>query len=253
MGKEELINEIKSKTQQKIHEKREEALKKSKEVFERAEKEAEEETNEIKEKGISEGKQELDKIVSSSRLEAKRKIMNKKEELIQEVIEEAVNRIENQDPSEFEEYVKNLVKDAATELKGGNFTVHGDKKSLEMLNNIDKNQLEEEISNETENETKIELGNEIKETGVIVEKEGGVRVNNTIKARKERILDDLRINVSSTLFGGVEDEIKKKEVKMEEPEIETADEEKIEKEAEKEAEKLVKQVFEVEGWENGGS
>ena len=138
-------------------------------------------------------------------------------------------------------------------MKGGNFTVHGDKKSLEILNNIDKNHLEEEISNETENETKIELGNEIKDTGVIVEKEGGVRVNNTIKARKERILDDLRINVSSTLFGGVEDEIKEKEVKMEEPEIETADKEKIEKEAEKEAEELVNQVFEVEGWENGGS
>lgn len=258
MGKEELLNEIKNKTDSSINEKKEEALKKVTEIFERSKKETEEEIKELKEQGIEDGIKELDRIISGRRMDLKREIMQEQENKIQEVLEVSKDKIENKELSEYKEDVKDLVVDGAVQLNGGKIDVHGDEKSLDALNDLNLEEVSEKIEEKIGNDTSISIGEEINQIGVIVEK-GEVRVNNTFKARIDRKKDDLRVEISKILYEGtkgsdIEDYKEKQDKVKEEMEdklqenVREINEEKIKQEAKEKAKKFVNDEFKLEGW-----
>ena len=258
MGKEELLNEIKDKTESNINEKKEEALKKVTEIFERSKKETEKEIKELKEQGIEEGIKELDRIISGRRMDLKREIMQDQENKIQEVLEKSKKKIKNKELSDYKEDVKDLVVDGAVQLNGGDIAVHGDKKSLDALNDLNLEKVSEKIEKKTDNDTSISIGEEINEVGVIVEK-GEVRVNNTFKARIDRKKDDLRVKISEILYEGTkgsdiedykeeQDKVRNKEKKKLQDNVREIDEEEIIQEAKENAEEFVNEEFKLEGW-----
>lgn len=261
MGKEELLNEIKRRSESNLQEKKEKALEKVKEIFRRSKKESAEEVKQLKEEGISEGIKELDRIISGRRMDVKREIMQDQEEKIQEVLEESKEKIKSKDLAEYQEDVGNLVVDGGSQLNGGKITVHGDKKSLNALKKLDLDEVSERIEEKCECDTSISIGDEIDKIGVIVEK-GEVRVDNTFEARIDRAKDDLRVEISKILYGRQkgsniksskkeQDKIKEKEKEKLQNKVKEVNEEEIKEEAKEEARKFINEEFNLEGWKDG--
>lgn len=163
-------------------------------------------------------------IISEAKMNGRRAELEAKEEVIEAAFNKATEELTNIANTDGEEYIEALIemiKEAATEIGGGDLIVllkaeDADKvkgkldtiadkvKSLIKDRNkpVNLNSIESEVSSDSGVETTLEIGEPIDTIGgaILKTRNGEIQVNNTIEARMLRFKKSLRSDVAKTLF-----------------------------------------------------
>ncbi len=188
------------------------------------EKRAEAEKVKISENAKKQADMRYQQIISEAKMNARRAELGAKEEVIEEAFNKATEDLKNKAATDDEEYVEALIemiKEAATEIGGGELIVLlkeddidkvkgqldsiADKvKSLIKDRNkpVNLNEIAKDVSSEAGIETSLEIGEPIDTIGgaILRTKNGEIQVNNTIESRMLRFKKSLRSEVAKTLF-----------------------------------------------------
>jgi len=202
-----IIDIINTKTTEKEREILEEAQKQKKLKIEEAKRRAKEAADAITKKAELQAKSEMSRYEASAKLKSKYRMLQSKEQLIEDVLETATQKLDNIVGKA--EYKKVLTKLA---IDGG-IALHEDTLELKLPKNhathIDVAEIEKSISKETGNKTKITISKDtIRSKGglIITTPDAKKLVDNTFEARLERLEDKIRERIAIILF---EDENKK--------------------------------------------
>ena len=167
-------------------------------------------------------KKEL-QIISEAKMNARRAELGAKEEVIEEAFSKATEDLTNMANTNDSEYVDALVemiKEAAVEIGGGDLIVLLKEEDIpkvqDKLESIvglikslikrekpsDLSAIATEVSQETDVETTLEIGEPIDTIGgaILRTRNGEIQVNNTIESRMLRFKKSLRSEVAKTLF-----------------------------------------------------
>ena len=163
-------------------------------------------------------------IISEAKMNGRRAELEAKEEVIEAAFNKAteeLTNIANTDGDEYVEALIEMIKEAATEIGGGDLIVllkaeDADKvkgkldtiadkvKSLIKDRNkpVNLNSIASEVSSDSGVETTLEIGEPIDTIGgaILKTRNGEIQVNNTIEARMLRFKKSLRSDVAKTLF-----------------------------------------------------
>ncbi|MFX1262542.1 MAG: V-type ATP synthase subunit E [Promethearchaeota archaeon] len=196
-----IIKIIKSKTEAECDRIITEAEDFKKQRIERAKERAKSITEEIAGKAEREADAELTKYHASAKLQAKYRLLESKETIMDEVFETAWNKLEKSVlDKKYDKTVFNLAVDAGASLQETELELvlpEGQKVSLTAA------ELAKAITKESGVKTSVAISKEtIRATGgVLVRAKDGTKwVDNTYDARKNRFDTDLRGRVASTLF-----------------------------------------------------
>ena len=164
--------------------------------------EAEQKAKTERETIINQARQKASSIksqnIASARLKAQMLWIERREKLLNQVFETALQRLENTTQwSNYDQIVNRLVKEAVEALGANSARIHADKVTLQML----KDGMLEKITSELKLE--LEPGNILESgTGIIVETMDGHRqFDNTLETRMERLQDTLRSPIYHILMG----------------------------------------------------
>jgi len=170
--------------------------------------EGEEQAKMEKEKIIDDAKKQANmkyqQIISEAKMNARRMELEGREEVIDQAFtkaEEELRKIASSSSAEYLESLKNIVKEASTEIGGGDLLVllkeEDVSKIKDSLSNIGK-----EVETATGSKTTLDMGDNIKTIGgaIVKTKNGEIEVNNTIEARMQRFKKALRSEVARVLF-----------------------------------------------------
>ncbi|MFX1578559.1 MAG: V-type ATP synthase subunit E [Promethearchaeota archaeon] len=201
-GMENIIEIINSKTSEKEKEILSEAESQKKEKLDEARAKAKELTASITGKAEIESNAEVSRYEASAKLQAKYKLLEAKENLIEDVMASARKHLDDVvKKKDYEKILETLIVDAATAL---------DESELEIVapkghsSNIDLKTVEAAVAKSTGRKTKLSISKEqVRATGgVIVRNKESTRwVDNTFESRLERLEGEVRDTISSTLFG----------------------------------------------------
>ncbi|MFX1439706.1 MAG: V-type ATP synthase subunit E [Promethearchaeota archaeon] len=196
-----IIKIIKSKTEAECDRIITEAEDFKKQRIERAKDRAKSITEQIAGKAEREADAELTKYRASAKLQAKYRLLESKETIMDEVFETAWNKLEKSVlDKKYDKTVFNLAVDAGASLQETELELvlpEGQKVSLTAA------ELAKAITKESGVKTSVAISKEtIRATGgVLVRAKDGTKwVDNTYDARKNRFDTDLRGRVASTLF-----------------------------------------------------
>ena len=165
----------------------------------------------------------LKQIISEAKMNARRAELGAKEEVIEEAFSKATEDLTNMANTNDSEYVDALVemiKEAAVEIGGGDLIVLLKEEDIpkvqDKLESIvglikslikrekpsDLSAIATEVSQETDVETTLEIGEPIDTIGgaILRTRNGEIQVNNTIESRMLRFKKSLRSEVAKTLF-----------------------------------------------------
>lgn len=180
------------------------AEEKASEITEQGKINAKKEEKTIIENASKEAEIRQQQIVSDAKLNSKRHILEAREDLMEETFQKAIEELKKLASHESGPYVNSLIKlteEASLEIGGGSLEIYlkeDDAKKIEAsLNKIEKS-----VSDQTGNETTLNIGGTIDTIGGVTVKtaDGNVEVNNTIEARMERFRGVLRLEVARVLF-----------------------------------------------------
>jgi V/A-type H+/Na+-transporting ATPase subunit E len=180
---------------------------------------AEEDNNSILEKGQKEALLEKEKIledakkqsnmkyqqlISEAKMNSRRMELEAREEIIEDTFkkaEEKLKEIASSNAAEYKESLKKIIKEAATEIGGGELVVLLKESDVVKIKDS-LSSIAEEVTGNTGKDTKLEIGENIKTIGgaIVKTKNGEIEVNNTIEARMLRYKKDLRSKVAAVLF-----------------------------------------------------
>jgi vacuolar-type H+-ATPase subunit E/Vma4 len=200
-GIDSIIDIINSKTAQKEKEIIQEAERQKKLKIEEAQKKAKEVAVTITKKAELQAKAEKSRYEASAKLKSKYRMLQSKEQLIEEVLEAATQKLDNiVDKAEYKKVLTKLA------INGG-IALHTDTLELVLPKNhasyIDVTEIEKAISKGTGNKTKVTISKETVQSkgGVIVRlPDSSKLVDNTFEARLERVEDRVRETIASILF-----------------------------------------------------
>ncbi len=163
-------------------------------------------------------------IISEAKMNGRRAELEAKEEVIEAAFNKATEELTNIANTDGEEYIEALIemiKEAATEIGGGDLiillkaedadkvkgkldTIADKVKSLIKDRNkpVNLNSIASEVSSDSGIETTLEIGEPIETIGgaILKTRNGEIQVNNTIEARMLRFKKSLRSDVAKTLF-----------------------------------------------------
>ena len=178
----------------------------------------------IAEDATKQAEMRYQQIISEAKMNARRAELGAKEEVIEEAFNKATEDLREKAATDDEEYVEALIemiKEAATEIGGGDLIVLlkeddidkvkgkldsiADKvKSLIKDRNkpVNLNAIAKDVSSEAGVETTLEIGEPIDTIGgaILRTRNGEIQVNNTIESRMLRFKKSLRSEVAKTLF-----------------------------------------------------
>ena len=177
----------------------------------------------ISEDAAKQAEMRYQQIISEAKMNARRAELGAKEEVIEEAFSKATEDLTNMANTNDSEYVDALVemiKEAAVEIGGGDLivllkeedipkvqdkleTIVGLIKSLiKREKPSDLSAIATEVSQETDVETTLEIGEPIDTIGgaILRTRNGEIQVNNTIESRMLRFKKSLRSEVAKTLF-----------------------------------------------------
>lgn len=178
----------------------------------------------IAEDATKQAEMRYQQIISEAKMNARRAELGAKEEVIEEAFNKATEDLREKAATDDEEYVEALIemiKEAATEIGGGDLIVLlkeddidkvkgkldsiADKvKSLIKDRNkpVNLNAIAKDVSSEAGVETTLEIGEPIDTIGgaILRTRNGDIQVNNTIESRMLRYKKSLRSEVAKTLF-----------------------------------------------------
>ncbi|MCD7781882.1 MAG: V-type proton ATPase subunit E [Methanosphaera sp.] len=205
VGADKIISTIKADAQAKSDEIISKATSESEKILADGEVLAQNEKQAILDSGNKQANMKYQQIISEAKVNARRKELEAREELIEKAFNVASEKIEAQASENSTEYVESLkvmIKDAAIQV-GSN--------QLEILvreDDVDNviamvDEVSEYITKETGEETSFIIGEPVDIIGgaIVRTVDGEVEVKNTIEARMLRYRKYLRSEVAKKLFG----------------------------------------------------
>ena len=222
-GADKIVSNIMSEAQVKADENKSQAQVKVDEILANGEKRAEATKVKISEDAAKQADMRYQQIISEAKMNARRAELGAKEEVIEEAFSKATEDLTNMANTNDSEYVDALVemiKEAAVEIGGGDLIVLLKQEDIpkvqDKLESIvglikslikrekpsDLSAIATEVSQETDVETTLEIGEPIDTIGgaILRTRNGEIQVNNTIESRMLRFKKSLRSEVAKTLF-----------------------------------------------------
>ncbi|WP_409199757.1 V-type ATP synthase subunit E [Methanobrevibacter sp. DSM 116169] len=198
-GTDKIVSSIMSEAQVKADEKIQTADAEAEKIKAAGIKDAEAEKKRISESGAKQSDMRRQQIISEAKMNARRAELGAKEEVIEEAFNKAKDDLKELASTTDEKYVnslKNMIKEAATDIGGGNLIVQVKEDDIDKIKN-DLNSIATGISNTT-----LEIGEPIETIGgaIVKTKNGDIEVNNTIELRISRFKKLLRNDVANILF-----------------------------------------------------
>lgn len=170
-------------------------------ILRQAEKQAQLESDRILEVAQQDVKKFVDQATSKARLEAQMLKLQRREQ----VLESAMANVRQQLPTiperrEYADIVRDLIREAATQLGEEAFVIEADAKTCAVLSEDFLNQLAEDLNVSLEllpqEESQTETHTSFKRTGIVLTTTSGHRrYDNTLEARLTRMQDELRTAV----------------------------------------------------------
>jgi len=190
----EILEDVKREAEEAIHE----AEKKAEETLKKAKKEAEKIRNQLLAEAKEEGEVERRKILSQTEMEVRNRLLEEKENLINEAFSRALNRLE--DFIQTEEYydcLLQLISSAAKKICSKDLIIYVNSRDKERLlkKGFKRFCREADVKLKLADETLNRLGGCIIKTP-----DGRVSYDNTFENRLERLKHTLRIKVAKILF-----------------------------------------------------
>lgn len=223
-GAENIVSTIMAEAQVKADGNKAEAQAQCDAIIADGEKRAEAEKAKILSDATKQADLRYQQIISEAKMNGRRAKLEAKEEVIETAFNKATEELTNIANTNGDEYVEALIemiKEAATEIGGGDLIVllkadDADKvkgkldtiadkvKSLIRDRNkpVNLNSIASEVSSDSGIETTLEIGEPIETIGgaILKTRNGEIQVNNTIEARMLRFKKSLRSDVAKTLF-----------------------------------------------------
>ena len=222
-GADKIVSNIMSDAQAKADVNKSEAQVKVDAILADGEKRAEATKVKISEDAAKQAEMRYQQIISEAKMNARRAELGAKEEVIEEAFSKATEELTNMANTNDSEYVDALVemiKEAAVEIGGGDLIVLLKEEDIpkvqDKLESIvglikslikrekpsDLSAIATEVSQETDVETTLEIGEPIDTIGgaILRTRNGEIQVNNTIESRMLRFKKSLRSEVAKTLF-----------------------------------------------------
>ena len=222
-GADKIVSNIMSDAQAKADVNKSEAQVKVDAILADGEKRAEATKVKILEDAAKQAEMRYQQIISEAKMNARRAELGAKEEVIEEAFSKATEDLTNMANTNDSEYVDALVemiKEAAVEIGGGDLIVLLKQEDIpkvqDKLESIvglikslikrekpsDLSAIATEVSQETDVETTLEIGEPIDTIGgaILRTRNGEIQVNNTIESRMLRFKKSLRSEVAKTLF-----------------------------------------------------
>lgn len=223
-GAENIVSTIMAEAQVKADGNKAEAQAQCDAIIADGEKRAEAEKAKILSDATKQADLRYQQIISEAKMNGRRAELEAKEEVIEAAFNKATEELTNIANTNGDEYVEALIemiKEAATEIGGGDLIVllkadDADKvkgkldtiadkvKSLIRDRNkpVNLNSIASEVSSDFGIETTLEIGEPIETIGgaILKTRNGEIQVNNTIEARMLRFKKSLRSDVAKTLF-----------------------------------------------------
>ena len=222
-GADKIVSNIMSEAQAKVDANIGEAQAKVEAILADGEKRAEASKVKISDDAAKQADMRYQQIISEAKMNARRAELGAKEEVIEEAFNKATEDLTNMANTNDPEYVDALVemiKEAAVEIGGGDLIVFLKEEDISKVEGklehiiglikslitrerpSDLNNIAAEVSNETDVETTLEIGEPIDTIGgaILRTRNGEIQVNNTIESRMLRFKKSLRSEVAKTLF-----------------------------------------------------
>ena len=202
-GVDKIVSSIISEAQENVNKIISEAEKKAEAIIEDGEKRAAIEREKIIENAKKQAQMQYHQLISEAKMKARRAELEAREEIITEAFKKAEEELQRMSSSKDEQYIqslKNIIKEAATEIGGGELLVHVKEDDKEKIKDLDS--IAEDVKSATGKDTSLEFGESIQTIGgaIVKTKDGRIEVNNTIEARLSRFEKLLRSEVAKILF-----------------------------------------------------
>jgi V/A-type H+-transporting ATPase subunit E len=194
-----ILEDAKAEANKIISEAEEEKAK----ILEKAKEEAEKRKAEILKRGEKEAEMTKSRIISEAKLEAKKKLLEAKEG----IIEMAINKLKEElvklpEQPEYKDKLINLIKDGAVSLGGGELIVRLNSRDMELIEDSTLWNLEKEIESITKKVTVLKKGDPVDIIGgCIIETADGLKsLDNSLEAIFNRNLNVIRARITEKLF-----------------------------------------------------
>ncbi len=189
MALDKIIERIKKDVEHKtdtIYEREEE---KAQEIREEIEREKKRKLNEIRKDKKREIKTLKNRILSQAKLEKRKKKLEVREEMIEKVFDEVMERVKAMDPSDYEDYLRKAIGRCDSTLKG----------DITILCNKDSKDKVKELARKID--PSLEVKAELDSLGGIkARSEEGSSIDLTFEANIERKKKELRKEIANILF-----------------------------------------------------
>lgn len=163
----------------------------------------EEEERETKE-AQTRGKHVYDGVLAEGRMRAKREVLQKREERINEVFREVEEKLQAHASSkEYEEDIIRIAAMACKKLGQDNLVIRANRRDLELLEGF-KDQIARELGEGTKTAS-VSLGEPIQTIGGVKvgTEDGRVEIDETFEGRIRREFEGIRVKVAKVLFEGL--------------------------------------------------
>jgi len=192
MGLTEIIEDIEQETQQRRAEILEDARAQAEDILKRAEAEKERFATEYEEEARRLALSERRERLSGARLEARRVVVEAKEDAVKQAIDRLWEALEElRGSSEYEHMLKSAIEQGINEL-GGSCVVHAARDDLEKVRELAAAYPNLVVSDEL-----LDSRGGV----VLVSADGGIRVDNTLESLVEDKMESIRLEVYNHIFG----------------------------------------------------
>ena len=203
MGVEEIVQKIREDANKEAEEIINKAKMEAEKILEEAKKEAEKRRNEILKKGEKEAEMIKNRIIAEAKLEVRKKMLRKKEKLIERAIKKLEEElVELPEKENYRDLLVKLIVDGAVAVDSGEVVVDLNRRDYETLDINSLWEIEKEIERVANRSVVVRKGSIVDIVGgAIVKDRDGLKIcNNSLEAIFERNLENIRAKIAEVLF-----------------------------------------------------
>ncbi|MBW9224035.1 V-type ATP synthase subunit E [Methanothermococcus sp. SCGC AD-155-E23] len=203
MGVEEIVSKILEDANKEAEEIIKKAQMEAEKILEEAKKEAERRKSEILKKGEKEAEMIKNRIISEAKLEVRKKMLRKKEELIEMAIKKLREELMKLPEREnYRDLLIKLIVDGAVAVGSEEVVVDLNKRDYEMLDIKTLWEIEKEIERLTNRSVIVRRGSTVDIVGgaIVKDRSGSKICDNSLEAIFERNLEHIRAKIAQVLF-----------------------------------------------------
>jgi len=203
MGVEEIVQKIREDANKEAEEIINKAKMEAEKILEEAKKEAEKRRNEILKKGEKEAEMIKNRIIAEAKLEVRKKILMKKEELIEKAVKKLKEElIKVPERENYRDLLVKLIVDGVVAVGSEEVVVDLNKRDYETLDINSLWEIEKEIERVTNRSVVVRKGGIVDIVGgaIVRDREGSKICNNSLEAIFERNLGNIRAKIAEVLF-----------------------------------------------------